>query len=153
MRPLLQGEMLALQEAPGVVAVCKKFRASAAANGSHQQHQLSAVQSDSSSDTSSSDGSEAGSPRAAGVPDAGPGITIGNGSNRGSSPAAAELLVEVDVVADYGLTWIGRRLRPVLSAEMPGNSNSEEVMGCLGSRACCTYSRLTPPRQGLVPSN
>lgn len=110
----LQGEMAALQEAPGVIAVCKKFRASATARGSPQQEQLSAAQSqlhsDSSStssssnsigsDNSSSDSSsEAGSPRAAG--------TAGGSGSRGASPAA-ELLVEIDVVADYGLTWIGR---------------------------------------------
>ena len=100
--------MAALQEAPGVIAVCKKFRAAATALGSPQQEQLSTAQpqlhSDSSSSSSSNgdsdnSGSEAGSPRAAG--------TAGGSGSRGSSQAA-ELLVEIDVVADYGLTWIGR---------------------------------------------
>jgi hypothetical protein len=110
---MLQGEMTALQEAPGVVAVCKKFRVpqTAGSNEQHWQDQLD-------SDSSSSDGSEPDPSKAEEQISTQVLSSTGNdssrqqqraGSSRGSSPraAAAELLVEVDVVADEGLTWIG----------------------------------------------
>jgi hypothetical protein len=114
-----QGEMTALQEAPGVVAVCKKFRVPQTAASSNEQWQQWQLDSDSSS----SDGSEPDPSRAEAHIGTEVLVSTGNsrqlqqqqraGTSRGSSPraAAAELLVEVDVVADEGLTWIGANVR------------------------------------------
>jgi hypothetical protein len=103
--------MMALQEAPGVVAVCKKFRTA----GSSTQQQLLRLDSDSSS----SDGSDAESPRAGLLASAVAGSSpecvwqqqaaTSSGSRSPRAAAAAGLQVEVDVVADNGLTWIGAR--------------------------------------------
>lgn len=110
---------MALLEAPGVVGVCKKFRA-AAPGGS------ASLPPPASDNGSSSDGSEAaGSPHAEPLEGVGVSSSLGGAwqqaaaaaaSNGSSSPraaaaAAAELQVEVDVVADDGLTWIGAQHR------------------------------------------
>lgn len=110
--------MMALQEAPGVVAVCKKFRTVASGSTQQQSTQLD-------SDSSSSDGSEGSDSemqQAGGLICAGAvhGSGLGDlwrqqaaSSNGSRSPRAAaaagtaDLQVEVDVVADGGLTWIG----------------------------------------------
>jgi hypothetical protein len=124
--------MMALQEAPGVVAVCKKFRT---AGSSTTQQQLLRR----GSDSSSSDGSDAESPRAQLSASAAAGSSPGglwqqqattskdSGSLRAAT--AAGLQVEVDVVADDGLTWIGA-----------WQSCDEKILQAPGllSAPCCT---------------
>jgi hypothetical protein len=81
-----EGELAALHEAPGVVAVNKTFKApllSAALQNNEDSASSSTSTSSSSSGSSSSSDSDTASP-----------------------PPPGELQVEVDVVADSGLTWI-----------------------------------------------
>lgn len=113
-----KGEMMALLEAPGVVAVCKKFRPAAAA--APQDNPLL------SSDSSSSEGSDVDSPRAAAgsIPGA---FQQAGSSSSCSSPRAPATQVEVDVVADEGLTWI-----EVKNQEIFGLASAHYVGGSHG---------------------
>lgn len=170
-----RGEMMALREAPGVVAVCRKFRAPATAGegASQLQQHASQLDSDSSSSSSGSYGSDVESPRAGRrlTPD---GMVVslasfspshssgladplqlpaqyapatGNRSSRSqrsdrssssssSRPAApAVLQVEVDVVADDGLTWIevkNQELFGVASAHFVGGSHGKGLAEQVG---------------------
>ena len=152
-----RGEMMALAEAPGVVAVCKKFRSAATTATLTTDEQLQA-QLLLDNDSSSSDGSEAGSPRAASPWNSLPLANTTNSSSSSGSPASSlqqpgrsssprarcssprqvpVLQVEVDVVADEGLTWI-----EVKNQELFGVASGHYVGGSHGKGLAEQVSQL-----------